>query len=124
VDQELERLEDRHQFTKQELEVIGEYLPQIRRSLKDQSIVKTYLAIALVLGLIAQIIGFLLKQSVGADLLGLAVDLLYSLGLALWTGVVITYFVQVLPEQKRRQIVLGLEAYEASKRNRPPSRQG
>jgi hypothetical protein len=124
VDQKLEQLEDRHEWTKQELEVIGEYLPQIRRSLSDQSIVKTYLAIAFVLGLIAQVVGYLLKQSVGPDLVGLGVDLLYSLGLALWTGVVITYFVQVLPEAKRRQIIKGLEAYEASRSKPPASRQG
>lgn len=106
----------RHQFTRQELDTIGDYLPEIRRSLSDQSIVRTYSAIAFGLGLVAQIVGYLLKANAGTDFYGLAVDLLYGLGFALWTGVVVTYFVQVLPEAKRRQIVAGLEAYEASQR--------
>jgi hypothetical protein len=121
VSQESEELEPRHNFTKLELETIGEYLPQIRRSLTDQSIVRTYLVIALVVGLIAQAAGFLLKPSAGTDVFGLLVDLLYGFGFALWTGVVVTFFVQVLPEAKRRQIIDGLAAYEEWKRNQPPN---
>ena len=57
-------------------------------------------------------------------------DLLYALGFALWTGVVLTLFVQVIPEVKRRQFRQALEAYEASRdlegraeRGRPPDTQ-
>jgi hypothetical protein len=41
-------------------------------------------------------------------------DLLYALGAALWTGVVVALFVQLLPEWKRRQIGRYLDAYEAA----------
>ena len=43
-------------------------------------------------------------------------DLLYALGYALWTGVVVAVFVQAVPEAKRRQIKRALDAYEATLR--------
>ena len=49
---------------------------------------------------------------------GLVADLLYALGFALWTGVVVVLFVQVLPEVKRRQIERWLDDYEATLRDR------
>ena len=48
--------------------------------------------------------------------LALVADLLYALGWALWTGVVVTVFVQVIPEIKRRQFKQMLDAYEATRR--------
>jgi hypothetical protein len=53
---------------------------------------------------------------------GLVADLLYALGWALWTGVVVVMVVQVVPEAKRRQIMRGPDAYEASLRDKAPSR--
>lgn len=44
-------------------------------------------------------------------------DLLYALGLALWTGVVVVVFAQVIPEVKRRQITAFLDAYDAAQRD-------
>ena len=41
-------------------------------------------------------------------------DLIYTLGWALWTGVVIVVFVQIWPEIKRRQFQQALDAYEAT----------
>jgi hypothetical protein len=41
-------------------------------------------------------------------------DLIYTLGWALWTGVVIVVFVQIWPEIKRRQFKQALDAYEAT----------
>ena len=41
-------------------------------------------------------------------------DLPYALGWALWTGVVVVLFVQIIPEIKRRQIKRWLDAYEAT----------
>ena len=41
-------------------------------------------------------------------------DLLYTLGWALWTGVVVVLFLQILPETKRRQYKQALDAYEAA----------
>jgi hypothetical protein len=49
--------------------------------------------------------------------LGLVADLLYALGLALWTGLVVVVFVQVVPEAKRRQMKRALDAYEAAQRD-------
>jgi hypothetical protein len=46
-------------------------------------------------------------------------DLLYALGYALWTGVVVAVFVQVIPEVKRRQFKQALDAYEVTQRDRP-----
>ena len=45
-------------------------------------------------------------------------DLLYSLGFALWTGVVVTVFVQIGPEVKRRQLKQWLDVYEAARREK------
>ena len=43
-------------------------------------------------------------------------DLLYALGFALWTGVVVVVFIQVIPEVRRRQFKQMLDAYEAAQR--------
>ena len=43
-------------------------------------------------------------------------DLLYALGWAMWTGVVVVVFVQLFPETKRRQFKQALDAYEAAQR--------
>lgn len=40
--------------------------------------------------------------------------MLYSLGMALWTGIVVVLFVQVWPAVKKRQFEQALEAYEAT----------
>jgi hypothetical protein len=48
----------------------------------------------------------------------LLADLLYAMGYALWTGVVVVVFVQVLPEVKRRQLKRWLDAYEAALREK------
>jgi hypothetical protein len=40
------------------------------------------------------------------------------LGDALWTGVVVVLFVQVVPEAKRRQFKQVLDAYEAALREK------
>jgi hypothetical protein len=45
-------------------------------------------------------------------------DLLYALDFALWTGVVVVVFVQIIPEAKRRQFKQALDAYEATLRDR------
>jgi membrane protein implicated in regulation of membrane protease activity len=76
------------------------------------------LGIAFVVGLAAHVGGYLLRSSVTTGLYGLVADLLYALGLALWTGVVVVLFVQVVPEVKRRQIKRTLDAYEATLREK------
>jgi hypothetical protein len=42
-------------------------------------------------------------------------DLLYTLGWALWTGVVVVVFIQLYPETKKRQYKQALDAYEAAR---------
>jgi hypothetical protein len=44
----------------------------------------------------------------------LVADLLYALGWALWTSVIVAMFVQIWPEAKKRQYKQALDAYEAA----------
>ena len=45
-------------------------------------------------------------------------DLLYSLGYALWTGVVVVVFLQIWQEAKRRQLKRWLDTYDAAQREK------
>lgn len=105
-------------FTDEELAAIGAYLPELRRSVAGQRILYTSLAIGFVVGLAAHVGGYLLRSSATTAPLGLVTDLFYALGWALWTGVVVVVFVQIFPEAKRRQIMRGLDAYEAAMRDK------
>ena len=107
-----------HPFTDEELAAIGAYLPELRRSVAGQRILYTSLAIGFVVGLAAHVGGYLLRSLATTAPLGLVADLLYALGWALWTGVVVVVFVQIFPEAKRRQIMRGLDAYEAAMRDK------
>jgi len=95
---------------------VGENLPLVRESVSGQRILYSTLVTAFVVGLAAYVGGYLLKVSVTTEPLGLVADLLYALGYALWTGVVVVVFVQVFPEVKRRQYKQALDAYEAARR--------
>ncbi len=92
---------------------MDEHLPELRRSVYGQRLLYQSLGTGFVVGLAAQIGGYLLRPSPPTEPLGLVADLLYALGWALWTGVVVAVFVQVVPEAKRRQIKRTLDAYEA-----------
>jgi hypothetical protein len=105
-------------FTNEELAAIGAYLPELRRSVAGQQILYRSLVIGFVVGLAAHVGGYLLRSSATTEPLGLVADLLYALGWALWTGVVVVLFVQIFPEAKRRQIMRGLDAYEAAQRDK------
>jgi hypothetical protein len=98
------------------LDWVGEHLTLVRRSVYDQRLLHWSLGISAVVGLAAHVGGYLLKSSVTTEPLGLVADLLYALGFALWTGVVVVLFVQVIPEVKRRQFKQLLDAYEAAQR--------
>lgn len=76
------------------------------------------LGTAFVLGLIAHISGYLLKSSATSEPWGLVAELLYALGFALWTGVVVTLFVQVLPDAKMRQLNEALAEYQEWQKER------
>jgi hypothetical protein len=82
---------------------VGEHLPEVRRTAVGQRPVYWILGIGFVVGLAAYVGGYALRSSVTTEPLGFMGDLLYTLGWALWTGVVVVIFLQVLPEAKRRQ---------------------
>ena len=96
---------------------VGKNLPWMRRSAFGQRLLYQSLGVAFVLGLAAHVGGYVLRSGGSAEPLGLVADLLYALGFALWTGVVVTVFVQVIPELKRRQFKWALDAYEAALRD-------
>ncbi len=100
------------------LEWMEEHLPELRQYASGQRILYWSLAIAFVVGLAAHVAGYLLLSSVPRGLLGLLADLLHALGWSLWTGAVVTVFVQVLPEAKRRQVGRALDAYETLRREK------
>ena len=100
------------------LDWVGEHLPRVRRSVYGQHFLYWSLGIASVVGLAAHVGGYLLRSEVTTELPGLVADLLYALGFALWTGVVVVVFVQVIPEAKRRQFKQMLDAYEAARREK------
>jgi hypothetical protein len=106
-----------HRFTDAELVWMREHLPELRRSVYGQRILFQWLGIGFVVGLAAHVGGYVLRSSVTTETFGLVADLLYALGFALWTGVVVVLFVQVLPEVKRRQIKRWLDDYEATLRD-------
>jgi hypothetical protein len=94
---------------------VGEHLPYVRATAAGQRPIYWILEVVLVVGLIAQIGGYLLRTSDSGEPLGLIADLLYALGFSLWTGVVVVVCVQILPEAKRRQYDAALRAYEEAR---------
>jgi hypothetical protein len=96
------------------LAYVGEHLTLVRRTASGERPSYWILGIGVVVGLAAHVGGFLLKTSVTTEPLLLAADLLYALGFALWTGVVVVVFVQIWPEAKKRQYKQALDAYEAA----------
>ena len=101
---------------------VGENLTEVRRTAAGQRPVYWILGIGLVVGLAAHIGGYALRTSTTGEPLGLIADLLYALGFALWTGVVVVVFVQIIPEAKRRQYKEVLDAYEAALREEAGAR--
>jgi hypothetical protein len=95
-----------------------EHLPELRRSVYGQRILYQSLGVGFVVGLAAHVGGYLLRPLPPTEPLGVVADLLYALGFALWTGVVVVLFVQVIPEVKRRQFKRWLDAYEATLREK------
>src|ERR687898_391697 len=95
---------------------MGEHLPEFRQQASGQRPLYWILGIGFVVGLATHVGGYLLRSSATTEPLELVADLFYSLGFALWTGVVVAVFVQVWPEAKRRQLERWLDAYEAARR--------
>lgn len=111
-----------HHYSDEELAWMGEHLTQMRRSVSGQRLVLQSLGIGFVLGLAAYIGGYALKVSATTEPFKLVADLLYALGWALWTGVVVALFVEVIPRVKQRQFKQALDAYEAALREKVRSR--
>src|SRR5262245_27962429 len=111
-----------HPFRDEELTWVREHLTQLRQSVSGQRLVLQSLFIGLALGLAAYVGGYALKASVTTEPLKLGADLLYALGWALWTGVVVALFVEVIPRAKQRQIKRALDAYEAALHEKARSR--
>src|SRR5215813_3222808 len=105
-----------HHFSNEELAWMREHLTQLRQSVFGQRIVLQSLGIGFVLGLAAHVGGYALKASATTEPFQLVADLLYALGWALWTGVVVALFVEVIPRVKQRPIKQVLDAYEAALR--------
>jgi hypothetical protein len=102
---------------------VGENLPYVRRTASGQRPLYWILGIGLAVGLAADVGGYLIKSSTTTgSLLGLVGDLLYTFGWALWTGVVVVVFLQIIPEAKRRQYKGTLDAYEAALREEAGAR--
>jgi hypothetical protein len=97
---------------------VGENLPYVQRTAVGQRPVYWILGIGFVVGLAAYVGGYALRSSVTTEPLGFVGDTLYTLGWAIWTGVVVVIFLQVLPEAKRRQYKQLLDAYEAALREK------
>ena len=98
-----------------------ENLTDLRRIASGQGFLYWSLGIGFVIGLAAHVGGYLLTSSVTTEPLALAADLLYALGWALWTGVVVVVFVQILPEAKRRQVRAGARCLRGSASRQGPS---
>ena len=96
------------------LDWVGEHLPDVRQSAYGQRSLYWALGAGLMVGLAAYVGGYALRSSVTTEPLGFVADLLYTLGYALWTGVVVVLFLQVIPEVKRRGYKQLLDAYEAT----------
>ena len=107
-----------YEFSDAELAWTREHLPELRRSAFGQRILYQSLVIGFVVGLAAHVGGYLLRSSASTEPVEVMGDLLYSLGFALWTGVVVVLFVQVVPEAKRRQFKRWLDDYEATQREK------
>src|SRR5262245_53839172 len=96
------------------LAYVGEHLALVRRSASGQRPMYWILGIGFVVGLAAHAGGFLLKTWVTAEPWALVADLLYALGWALWTSVIVVVFVQIWPEAKKREYRRALDAYQAA----------
>jgi hypothetical protein len=97
---------------------VGEHATELRQSASGQRLFYQSLVAGFVIGLAAHVGGYVLEALTPREPLGLLADLLYALGLSLWTGIVVALFVEVIPDVKRRQFKETLDAYEAVMRDK------
>ena len=96
------------------LAYVRENLTLVRRTASGERPSYWILGTGFAVGLAAHAGGFLLKTSATTEPLSLVADLLYALGWALWTSVIVVMFVQIWPEAKKRQYRQALDAYESA----------
>jgi hypothetical protein len=106
------------------LEWMDEHIADLRRSIAGQRMLYWSLALGFAVGLAAHVAGYLIRSGAPGEPLALLADLLYAAGFALWTGVVVALFIQVIPDVKRRQIRSAIEAYDAVVRSKHRSSRG
>jgi hypothetical protein len=102
----------------EELDWAADHLDELRRSVSEHCIRNQLLWSGLAIGLAAHVVGYLLKSSATGEPIAVLADVLYTLGYALWTGVVVVALVEIIPAIKERQISTALDAYEAALQSR------
>ena len=95
-----------------------EHLADMRQDAYGQRIQYQVLLATFAIGLVAYVIGYLLRSTATGEPFGLLADMVYTLGFALWTAAIVVVVVEIVPEVKRRQIRRSLEAYEAIRRRK------
>lgn len=95
---------------------MGTHLDDLRQSVAEHRFRNWVVLLGVLTGLLAHVGGYLLRISAPAEPLGLVVDLLYALGLALWTGTVVVVLTEIIPQVKERQILDAIDRYEAIER--------
>jgi hypothetical protein len=98
-------------------------LPRVRGWVTGQYFLREALISAFVLGLAAHIGGYLLRAAATGEPLRLLADLVATLGTTIWTGVILLFFVEVLPEARRGGAARRLAAYESALRDQGRSSQ-
>jgi hypothetical protein len=101
---------------------VGEHLTDVRQSVFGPRILYWTLSVGFLVGLGADVGGYLIKSTTTTEPLALVGDLLYTLGWALWTGVVVAVFLEIIPDAKRGQYKRALDAYEATLREEAAAR--
>ena len=94
---------------------VGENLTDVRGIASGKRVQQWILWLSLLIGLVVYVAGYALRASFTSEPLAFFGDLLYALGYALWTGVVVVVFLQIIPEVKRRQYEQVLAAYERAR---------
>jgi hypothetical protein len=109
---------DQRPVSREELAAIGDHVADLKPWLTGERIFRRFLTMGFGLGLAAHIGGYVLRGSITAEPFQLLADLLYGLGVSMWTGIVVVFFVQVFPQSTRRDLERLIDAYDASKRDR------
>jgi putative copper export protein len=104
--------EPRRPPTDEDIAWVASHLPEMRRRVAGNEILFWWIGITVVLGLIANIAGFLWASTATGTADQLTADLLRSLGTALWTGAVLVLLIQVVPNLQRRAAIRELRKYE------------